>query len=213
MRKSFLIIGGFLAAIVISLLIGAASPLPILRNQWTTNFPGQQIKDFTYFDSTMRIGLANQIVIEPLTSSISFPQSQVGDQGWFTGAVLILASNANFIGTVTASSLNAATNVAAFTYITNPIVSGVFWTNTTGARLTLFINFTLTDSTVSGSPSMNMTNVANGDWVNATNSFVLTGTSSGRAQFMMSTNDWVIATNKSSGNASANVNSSFAYKQ
>lgn len=111
------------------------------------------------------------------------------------------------------ASGSIATNQAAFSYITNPIVSGAFWTNTTGQRVELKVNWTLVDSAISGFPSLCMTNISSGEFYNPTNSFVLAGTVSGRSGFYMSPGDYFIATNKSSLNGNATVDASFAVKQ
>lgn len=36
--------------------MGAAAPQPILRNQWTTNFPGQSIKSAVFMDGPLGVG-------------------------------------------------------------------------------------------------------------------------------------------------------------
>lgn len=52
MRKIHAIIGATLAAIVMWLVLGAAAPAPLYRNQWSTNVPGQPvIGDFIYSNS------------------------------------------------------------------------------------------------------------------------------------------------------------------
>lgn len=120
--------------------------------------------------------------------------------------------------TTTATNLSAAsgslaTNTANFSYITNPIVTGQFWTNTTGARVFLKLNYTLGDSVVSGFPGLAMTNVSSGEWFNATNSLVVASSVAGRADFNLSPGDYFVATNKSSGSATVTIDGSFAVKQ
>lgn len=100
-----------------------------------------------------------------------------------------------------------------FTSITNPIVSGLFWTNTTSQRVRLKVNWLLDNDAVSGFPSLCMTNVSTGEFYNPTNSFVLATDSSGRTQFDMSPGDYFIVTNKSSGSAAATVTASFVVKE
>ncbi len=106
-------------------------------------------------------------------------------------------------------------NTASFTYSNNPIVSGLLWTNTTGTRCTLKVVYFLTDSAVSGAPSMAMTNISSGEFYNATNFFTVSVAAgiSGQASFDMSPGDYFISTNKSSGSSSATVTSSFLIKQ
>lgn len=111
-------------------------------------------------------------------------------------------------GYILSGSILAATNIAGYGLITNPITTGGFWTNTTGGRITLNINYTLTDA-VSGDPGLNMTNLGNGDWFNATNSSAVASIFSDRVSFDMSTNDFIVVTNKSSGSAASAVNGSF----
>lgn len=126
--------------------------------------------------------------------------------------------NAPAGATATATNLSAvsgslATNTAAFSYVTNPIVSGLPWTNNTGARVELKVTWTLSGSAVSGFPSLCMTNMASGEFYNPTNSFVLAAVSSGRSEFHIGPGEWFVTTNKSSGAASATVDASFAVKQ
>ncbi len=112
-----------------------------------------------------------------------------------------------------AASGSLATNTARYASITNPISSGLFYTNTTGQRVVLKVAWTLSGSAVSGFPSLCMTNVSTGEFYNPTNSFILAAVSSGRSDFHLSPGDYFIATNKSSGSASATVDSSFGVKE
>lgn len=102
---------------------------------------------------------------------------------------------------------------AAFVGITNPIVSGQFWTNTTGQRVELKVTLLLVNDAVSGFPSVCMTNISSGESYNATNAFALAGSSSQRVEFHLSPGDYFVATNKSSGSASASVTASWAVRQ
>lgn len=127
---------------------------------------------------------------------------------------LIASSSSAVTATnVSAASASIATNTASFSYVTNPIASGMYWTNTTLARVALKVTWTLNDSAIAGFPSLCMTNVSSGEFYNPTNSFVLAGVTSGRAEFHLSPGDYFIATNKSSGSASATVDASFAVKE
>ncbi len=115
--------------------------------------------------------------------------------------------------TLNAASGSLATNTAPYSVISNPVSSGLFWTNTTGQRVVLKIVWTLSGSAITGFPSLCMTNVSSGEFYNPTNSFILTAISSGRSDFHLSPGDYFIATNKSSGSASATVDSSFGVKE
>lgn len=105
------------------------------------------------------------------------------------------------------------TNNAPFTRLASPLVSGQFWTNTTGARCTLAINYTLTASAISGAPSLCMTNITSGETFNATNSLALSVITSARVLFLVGTNEYFVITNQSSGSASAAVDSTVATRQ
>jgi len=50
-------------------------------------------------------------------------------------------------------------------FLTNPIVNGATWTNTTGTEGTLTVNYSLPSATA----SLGMTNQSNGEWFNGTN--------------------------------------------
>lgn len=111
-------------------------------------------------------------------------------------------------------SADMATNTASFKpFMTNAVAGGQFWTNTSGQRLKLKVSWTLLGNLASGFPSLCMTNISSGEAYNPTNGFVLTAPSSGRTEFHMSPGDYFIATNKSSGSASATVDSSFGVKE
>lgn len=118
------------------------------------------------------------------------------------------AKNVTNLNSVSAINLNTITNIAVYKGLTNVITTGGFWTNTTGSRVTLYINYTLTD-TVSGDPGLLFTNISNGDWFPASNSVAVATTFPGRVQFDMSTNDIMVATNKSSGTATTTIDRSY----
>ncbi len=147
-------------------------------------------------------------------------------------------NNPNFIGTISLNSSGGGSNLFGTTSftgnvyqssgavqftnnmagylspLTNPVtLAAIFWTNTTGYRVKLSINYLLTDSAVSGSPGLCMTNCSSGDYFNATNSFVLAGLSAGSRMFVLGPGEYVCVTNKSSGSASASIDSSFATKE
>jgi hypothetical protein len=92
-------------------------------------------------------------------------------------------------------------------FVLNPIVSGGYWTNTNSFTGSLTINLSLSDA-VSGAPGMNMTNIITGEWNNATSSIAAAGIVPATAVFRMQPGEYVIVTNKSSGSASASVQSS-----
>lgn len=73
-------------------------------------------------------------------------------------------------------------------FLTNPIVGGAFWTNTTGVQGTLTVNYTLPSLT----SSLGMTNLSTGEWINATNA-----TGSARASFRVEQMEIMEITNKS----------------
>lgn len=118
------------------------------------------------------------------------------------------------LGGFSAASVGVAqtsTNGSGFTLIsTNPIVSGVNYTNLSGQRMSLSVWYTLTDSTISGAPGLVVSNLVTAEWGQFTNSFVLTGASSASASFLLAPNDIIQFTNKSSGAATATVDRSFA---
>lgn len=101
------------------------------------------------------------------------------------------------------------TNRATVFTITNPIISGGTWTNTTGANGIWFANYTLTDSTVSGDPGLNFTNLDSGEFFSATNAFVLSAPGTGRTSFRVANGERITVTNQSSGSASATLNTNW----
>lgn len=137
-----------------------------------------------------------------------------------TGDFSILGTNAAGAQMVSLTAANGGklalrlasvpTNDAPFTRLSSPLASGQFWTNITGARCLLAINYTTTASAVSGAPSLCMTNITSGETFNATNSLALGVILSGRAVFLVGTNEYFVITNQSSGNASAEVVSTVA---
>lgn len=104
---------------------------------------------------------------------------------------------------------NALAGATNSLWITNPIVSGTTWTNETGLAGLLTVNYTLMDSSVSGEPSLNITNLDSGEWFVATNSVVATSISSGRLAISVYPAERVIVTNMSSGSADSVVDGSF----
>lgn len=124
--------------------------------------------------------------------------------------VLTATMTATNGGQITLRLASIPTNDAPFTRLSSPLASGQFWTNTTGARCLLAINYTLTASAVSGAPSLCMTNITSGETYNATNSLALGVIISGRTTFFVGTNEYFVITNQSSGNASSEVVSTVA---
>lgn len=97
--------------------------------------------------------------------------------------------------------------VGPINFIGNPIVSGGYWTNTNSFSGTLVINLSLLDA-ISGDPGMNITNISTGEWMNATSSLAVAGLIPATAVFRMAPNNVLVATNFSSGSATATINSS-----
>src|SRR5262249_20370189 len=87
--------------------------------------------------------------------------------------------------------------ISGKTAITNPIISGGYWTNTNNFPGTLTIDYTPSAATA----SIGFTNISTGDWFIATN-----GTGTGRTVFQLGPNDYLIATQK---NATVTVDQSF----
>jgi len=126
--------------------------------------------------------------------------------GTFTGGT------SNYIGG-TATRIDGtsfiATNAALLSTVLNPFTINVFYTNTTGHRAQPFLNYSLTDSAVSGSPCILFTNLTTTESCVFSNNFALA-----IVQFLgsslpeLSTNDIVLFTNLSSGSASAAIVSS-----
>lgn len=123
--------------------------------------------------------------------------------GVFGGATQ-LGSASN---TITGTLYLGQTNLAPMVYVSNPVVDGGYWTNLIG-KGTLYVNYTLTDSAISGDPGLNMTNIISTDWFRATNGFALSGVTANRVSFAMALNDYFFCTNQSDGSASAKVNAS-----
>lgn len=94
-------------ALVLFLVLGAAAPQPILRNQWTTNFPGQQIKGTTFFDSAIAIG--STMILDPVTMNISFNNSSYGDLGIVANGLPMTIGDSTFNGNITASGWSKQT--------------------------------------------------------------------------------------------------------
>lgn len=84
-------------ALVLFMVLGAAAPAPIQRNQWTTNFPGQSIKGATLFAATMTVGQVS-ISADLANPQIGFNAGTVGDLGWDTGGVFLKAGNTTITG-------------------------------------------------------------------------------------------------------------------
>ena len=124
-------------------------------------------------------------------------------------------STSNYVGAFTGNGAgitnvtSITTNAAPCFTVTNPIVSGVRWTNNTGTIGLLSVNYTLNDSSISGDPGLCMTNTTVGEWFNATNNFVLTVNIPGSRTFRMGTNEVFICTNKSSGSATVTLDGSW----
>jgi len=108
-------------------------------------------------------------------------------------------------------SLTSPINGFKYRVLTNPIVSGVAWTNNTGGRGTLVLNYTVNDL-LGASAGLCMTNLSNGDFFNATNGIVVVpGTIPGRTTFDMSPNDLFIAIDRSDGTASTSLDRSMFF--
>lgn len=117
--------------------------------------------------------------------------------------------------TVSVTNLNVAsgylaTNTASFFSTNNLLIDGGYWTNNLGGRVLVTVNGLLTASTVSGAPSLCVTNITSGQAFNFTNSLALNVVMSSSASFLVGTNEYVVVTNKSTGSASAALISSFA---
>lgn len=106
------------------------------------------------------------------------------------------------------ASLNAATNAAASTVVLNPLTINTYYTNLTGGRLLVFVNYILTDSAVSGDPGLVITNLSSGETQTLSNTVATATISEHETLFYMSPNSIVLATNVSSGSASASIASS-----
>lgn len=124
----------------------------------------------------------------------------------------VVATGGNVAGTKT-NTLNGynviATNCAPLQTVLNPFTINVFYTNNTGHRASPFIYYTLTDSSISGSPGILFTNLTTTEYCVFTNSFVLSGASSAGATLPeISTSDIILFTNQSSGSAAAAINAS-----
>jgi len=106
-------------------------------------------------------------------------------------------------------TVSLQTNTASLVTLTNPVTSGVRWTNTTTSRGFLTLNGTHTEA-VGGAPSMCITNLSNGEWSNQTNSLSLVGVLSWRTELVVGPNEIIIVTNKSTGaGASSTLNASW----
>lgn len=127
-----------------------------------------------------------------------------------TNSLTLASLTADGGGQITVRLAHIPTNDAPFTRLSSPLASGQFWTNTTGARCLLAVNYTLTASAISGSPSLCMTNITGGESFNASNSLALAVITTHRAAFFVGTNEYFVITNQSSGNASADVVSTVA---
>ena len=99
--------------------------------------------------------------------------------------------------------------LASLTTITNPIVDGGYWTNTTGQAGILTVNI---HTAVNGSsnPSMCLTNFGNGEWLNVTND------SAGgtidlyfKTVFRVAPGDYIEATNHGAASSTALVQASW----
>jgi hypothetical protein len=124
----------------------------------------------------------------------------------------VVATGGNIAGTKT-NTLNGYnliyTNCAPLQTVLNPFTINIFYTNNTGHRASPFIYYTLTDSSISGSPGILFTNLTTTEYCIFTNSFVLSGASSAGATLPeISTGDIILFTNQSSGSAAASINAS-----
>lgn len=111
------------------------------------------------------------------------------------------------LGTGNTINFAPAFGLAQPNVISNLIVSGGYWTNTNAFTGVLTINGSSLDS-VTGDPGMNMTNLITAEWMNATSSLAVAGIIPWTAVFRMAPNDYVIATNFSSGTATSTIKSS-----
>lgn len=59
MNKTYFALGGILAALVLFLVLGAAPPAPVQRNQFTTNVPGAVVLGLVAFDGAVNIAGAS----------------------------------------------------------------------------------------------------------------------------------------------------------
>lgn len=141
------------------------------------------------------------------SNRISFPSNYVAASfGVVAGCISLVPSN-SAIWMSSATGTNLISPYGPANIILNPIVSGGYWTNTNTFTGTLTVNVALLDS-VSGDPGLNMTNIITGEWINATSSMATAGLIPSIGTFRMAPNDYFLATNFSSGTATASIKSS-----
>jgi hypothetical protein len=95
-RLSFLA-GGFGAMVILWLLLGAAAPAPIQRNQFTTNIVGALVKGNVGFDSAVNVtGALNVGDVSFFTNTVNIGNWSFAADGTGSNPIFVVLPNGDF---------------------------------------------------------------------------------------------------------------------